>query len=144
MTNNKWIVSQVYDKDRYLYEEPNTAEAIHKDSTISLSPFERSMANYKATKEKLLEAEMRKLNERKNDLTKMKQEREMRNSKIKSLISSQNLSSSQLNNYKNISSQNMFDFENAITEENKTSLIDQSELESSKKKGKNKLLYYSY
>lgn len=124
----------MYDKDKLLYDEQNTIEALHKDSTISLSPFERSMANYKATKEKLLEAEMKRLNERKLGLTKMKQERELRNSKIKSFISSQNLSSSQLNNYKNSSSQNVFDFENAITEENKTSIVNQSELESNKKK----------
>lgn len=130
------MVSQVYDKERLFYEEQNTIEAMNKDSTISLSPFERSMANYKATKEKLLEAEMKRLNERKLGLTKMKQERELRNSKIKSFISSQNLSSSQLNNQKNSSNQNMFDFENAIAEESRNSIVNQSELKSNKKQCK--------
>jgi hypothetical protein len=47
-----------------------------------ISPFDRSMANYKATVSKLLDIDLQKVSERKKYLEEMKKEREQRNSKL--------------------------------------------------------------
>lgn len=83
---------------------------------MSMSPFDKSMANYKATKQKLLEADIKRINERKQNLEKMKREREMRNSQIKSLVESQNLSHSQIKKTSSGYSPNMFDFDHNTTD----------------------------
>ena len=90
-----------------------------QNSKMSMSPFERSIANYKATSEKLIDAEMKRINERKKELSRKKREREMRNSRIKSFISSQNLSNSQIKNHQTTLSPNanMFDTDQDTTKD---------------------------
>jgi hypothetical protein len=94
------------------YDISNTQDGMR----MSMSPFDKSMANYKATKQKLLEADMKRIDERKLHLEKMKREREMRNSQIKSLVESQNLSHSQIRKAPLGYSPNMFDFDQNIND----------------------------
>jgi len=69
---------------------------IPQDARMSTSPYERTMANYNIQKEKFLEADIKRMKERKEDLIRMKKERELRNSSVKSFIESNNLTSSRI------------------------------------------------
>lgn len=79
--------SEIEDKEPLVQNKTNMTVQYHaKDSQVSLSPFERSMANYKATRQQLVEGEFKRINERKQELLKMKKERELRNSGINSTL----------------------------------------------------------
>ena len=73
-----------------------TLQYAQDSSKVSLSPFERSIANYKATKQQLIDGEFKRITERKQELLKMKKEREMRNSGIINFLSSQGANLSNL------------------------------------------------
>lgn len=84
--------SNVDDQNALFAKQSATVLYNQMDSQVSLSPFERSMANYKATKQRILDAEFNRINDRKQELKKMKEEREQRNSEIRSFLNSQNIS----------------------------------------------------
>lgn len=117
--DNRCITSQPGFEETERSRSQNTGMINPKDSLMSLSPYEKSMANYKATKEMLIEADLKRISERKKDLERMKKERELRNSKIKGMFDSQNMSSSQHKNFGSNCSPNMLDTKNDTLDKSK-------------------------
>ena len=103
----------------------NAKERIEKEGTDRKgepSPYERTMENYKVTKQMLIEIDRKNLQQNKEKLEKMKKERELRNSQIKMFMESQNNTISQINRMsKGGYSPHMHDFDHTITNRTKNS-----------------------
>lgn len=134
-SNNPCVKSQGATKNNRLSSENDMMMSNQKNSRTSLSPFDRSIANYQVISAQL-EEDMKKINARKEELERTKKERELRNSQMKSFMNSQSLTNSQIKNFGAGYSPNVLEILQNTTEVIRHTPLGESNLGTRLKKGR--------